>query len=116
MPTTVNIHMIGDSLCIPILAMMTLSAFNQPMPSFETYLLFAATFTWTKFSGAGLPGGTIFVMIPVLESILHFTPEMSALITLLYILIDPIATTGNVVGNNLFVIHFQKAYRRLVRL
>ena len=112
MPATVNIHMIGDTICIPILAMILLMAFGHPMPDIATYLIFAATFTITKFSGAGVPGGSILIMIPVLESCLGFTSEMSALITICYMLIDPIATSGNVIGNNLFVIHFNKLYGR----
>ena len=110
MPATVNIHMIGDSICIPILAMIMLMAFGYPMPSLHTYLVFAVMFVITKFSGAGVPGGSILVMIPILESYLGFTPEMVALITICYILLDPICTTGNVIGNNLFVIHFSKLY------
>ncbi len=112
MPATANIHMIGDSLCIPIMAMMMLLAFHMPMPTLGAYLFFAAKFTWTKFSGAGVPGGSILVMIPVLESTLGFTPEMTALITVFYMLIDPITTTGNVIGNNIFVIHFHKIYEK----
>lgn len=110
MPATVNIHMIGDSICIPILAMILLLAFGIPMPSISSYLVFAATFTITKFSGAAVPGGSILIMIPVLESCLGFTTEMVALITICYMLIDPITTSGNVLGNNIFVMHFNKLY------
>jgi hypothetical protein len=31
----------------------------------------------TKFSGAGVPGGTVFIMIPLMVDIFNFTPEMS---------------------------------------
>ena len=110
MPATVNIHMIGDSICIPVLAMIILAAFGHPMPTLTAYLIFAASFVVTKFSGAGVPGGSVLVMIPVLENYLGFNSEMTALITICYILLDPICTTGNVVGNNLFVIHFNKLY------
>ncbi len=110
MPATVNIHMIGDSICIPILAMILLVAFGHPIPSLYSYFIFAITFVVTKFSGAGVPGGSILVMIPVLEGCLGFLPEMVALITICYMLLDPICTIGNVVGNNLFVIHFNKLY------
>ena len=110
MPATSNTHMIGDSICIPILAMILLLAFGHPMPSINTYFIFALTFVITKFSGAGIPGGSILIMIPVLESCLGFTPEMIALITICYMLLDPITSTGNVIGNNIFVIHFNKLY------
>ncbi len=110
MPATVNIHMIGDSIIIPTMAMILLMAFGHTMPDPQTYLIFAMTFVITKFSGAGVPGGSILVMIPVLESCLGFTAEMTALITICYMLLDPICTSGNVTGNNLFVIHFNKLY------
>ncbi len=110
MPATVNIHMIGDSICIPIMAMILLMAFGHSIPSLYTYLIFTITFVITKFSGAGVPGGSVLVMLPVLETCLGFTPEMSALITICYMLLDPICTSGNVIGNNLFVIHFNKLY------
>lgn len=115
MPTTVNTHMIGDSICIPMMAMIMIIAFGKPIPSLEEYLIFAFMFTLTKFSGAGVPGGSILVMIPVLEKYLSFSPEMVILITICYMLIDPIATSGNVIGNNLFVIHFNKFYMFLTK-
>ncbi len=113
MPATANIHMIGDAICIPIMAMIMLLLFNQQIPSLHNYLVFALFFVITKFSGAGVPGGSILVMIPVLEKYLGFTPEMVGIITIFYMLIDPIATLGNVLGNNLFVILFSKIYGRV---
>ena len=112
-PATASTHMIGDSICIPIVAMILLSAFGVPMPSLASYLTFALSFVITKFSGAGVPGGSILIMIPVLESCLNFSPEMTALITVFYMLLDPICTSGNVVGNNIFVIYFTKIYIKL---
>jgi Na+/H+-dicarboxylate symporter len=116
MPATANVHMIGDSICIPILSMILLTAFGHQMPTFSAYLIFAVTFVITKFSGAGVPGGSILVMLPVLESCLGFTSEMAALITICYMLLDPICSTGNVVGNNIFVIHFSKLYEFIIKL
>ena len=115
-PATVNIHMIGDSICIPILAMILMAAFGLQAPSLEAYLIFAGMFVVTKFSGAAVPGGSILIMIPILEGYLGFTPEMTALITICYIFLDPICSCGNVIGNNLFVIHFDKLYGRILRI
>lgn len=115
-PATANIHMIGDGICIPIIAMIMLLLFNQPLPSLNDYLVFALFFVITKFSGAGVPGGSILVMVPVLEKYLGFTPEMSGIITIFYMLVDPITTLGNVLGNNIFVILFSKLYNKAYRL
>ncbi len=101
-PTTVNIHLIGDCFAIPIFAFAVMKSFGIACPSFLTYLPFAYLFVLAKFSVAAIPGGGIIVMLPILESQLGFTPEMSSLITALYILFDPIITTANITGNGAF--------------
>ncbi len=112
-PATVNIHLIGDCLAIPIFAFAVLKNFQIPDPSFFTYTLFAAFFVMAKFSVAAIPGGGIIVMLPVLESYLGFTPEMLSLITALYILFDPVITFSNVLGNGAFVQVLDKMYNKI---
>ncbi len=104
---TVNIHMIGDCVFIPFLAVIVTRIFGLTITNDQIYL-FAFTFMITKFSGAGVPGGTILIMAPALEKIFFFSSEMVGLITSLYIIIDPIATSGSVFANNVFVIIFDK--------
>lgn len=113
MPTTMNIHMIGDSICIPIMAVIILRTFGFAPPELYQYGIFIFAFIITKFSGAGLPSGSIIVMIPVLENNLGFTPEMIGLITTFYMITDPIITSANVIGNNLFVMYFNKLIIKL---
>ncbi len=103
-PTTVNIHLIGDCFSIPIFAFAVLSSFGMPEPSVSSYLIFAGYFVLAKFSVAAIPGGGILVMLPLLESYLGFTPEMASLITALYILFDPVITSANVFGNGAFAL------------
>jgi Na+/H+-dicarboxylate symporter len=103
-PFTVNIHMIGDSLAIPIMAMAILFSFGHPLPAFEQYLFFACYFVLCRLAVAAVPGGGILVVLPILESYLGFSPEMSALITTLFVLFDPFATAVNVIGNGGFAI------------
>jgi Na+/H+-dicarboxylate symporter len=107
-PTTVNIHLIGDCFAIPIFAFAVMKSFHIPEPSFFTYLSFAFYFVIAKFSVAAIPGGGIIVMLPILENILGFTPEMSSLITALYILFDPIITSANITGNGAFAMSLNK--------
>ena len=107
MPVTVNIHMIGDCIIIPFLIVIVLNIFGFSLPT-EKIPLFAFLFMVTKFSGAGVPGGTVFIMVPLMVDIFNFTPEMSLLITSMYIVIDPFATSTSVITNNLFVIIIDK--------
>lgn len=115
MPISLNFHMVGDTICIPILAVIILTSFSFPMPSFTTYLFFGFCFVLNKFAGAGIPGGTIMVSLPILQHYLGFSEEMLALIAALYMLIDPITTLGNVTANNFLVIFIKKAWGRVTK-
>ncbi|AIL64859.1 Glutamate-aspartate carrier protein [Rickettsiales bacterium Ac37b] len=111
-PTTMNIHMVGDTICIPIMSILLMNFYGIEV-SLQQILIFACYFTLTKFSGAGIPGGTIFIMLPVLEKTLGFTAEMCSLITSMYIIIDCITSSSNVVGNNIFAIYLYPLYKKL---
>ena len=115
MPISINFHMVGDTICIPILAIIILNSFSCPMPTLSTYLIFGICFVLNKFAGAGIPGGTIMVSLPILQHYLGFSEEMLALIAAFYMLIDPITTTGNVTANNFLVIFIKKAWGRITR-
>ncbi|MCX6990382.1 MAG: cation:dicarboxylase symporter family transporter [Chlamydiae bacterium] len=114
-PATVNIHLIGDCLAIPLFAFAVLKNFSLPEPSLIQYSLFAVFFVLAKFSVAAIPGGGIIVMLPILESYLGFTPEMLSLITALYILFDPVITTANVLGNGAFSQGIDRFYNFITR-
>ncbi len=108
-PATVNVHLIGDCFAIPILAYAILKSFNVQEPLLLSYLIFTFYFVLAKFSVAGVPGGGIIVMLPVLESYLGFTGPMLSLITAMYILFDPVITSANVLGNGGFALVIDKA-------
>ena len=71
---------------------------------------FAFYFVLAKFAVAAVPGGGVLVMLPVLEQHLGFNPMMLSLITTLYIIIDPLITSANVMGNGAFAMFFSKVY------
>jgi Na+/H+-dicarboxylate symporter len=107
-PISMNLHMLGDTICIPVMTLIIMTGFGFPLPSFSEFAIFGVYFILNKFAGAGIPGGTIMVTLSVLQSVFHFTPEMTGLITTVYMVFDPVATTGNVTANGLFVIFIQK--------
>jgi Na+/H+-dicarboxylate symporter len=108
MPLTLNFHMLGDTIIVPVLAMTVMLAFNHPLPSAHSYMAFGALFIANKFAGGGVPSGTIMVTIPLLKDLFGFDDAMVAFTMAFYGVIDPIATAGNVTANNFFVIIFQK--------
>ncbi len=107
-PVTVNIHLVGDCIAIPILAYAVIKSFGLPEPALMTYLIFVFYFILAKFSVAAIPGGGILVMLPILENYLGFNGEMLSLITALYILFDPVITSANVLGNGAFALLIDK--------
>lgn len=109
-PATVNIHLIGDSIAIPTMALAIMMNFLGVLPDISVYLIFAFYFVVNKFAVAAVPGGGIIVMMPVLQQYLGFTDEMLSLITMLYIIFDPIITSVNVGGNGAFAMLFTKVY------
>lgn len=99
---TVNIHLLGDCLSIPLLAYALLKHYGMPEPSLASYFVFTIFFVIAKFSVAAVPAGGIIVMVPILEKYLGFTSEMSSLIIAIYAIFDPFVTSFNVLGNGAF--------------
>lgn len=112
-PATLNIHLMGDCLGIPFLAMATLLAFGQGLPDVSQYLTFALYFVLSRFAVVCVPGGCIFMILPLMETYLGFNGEMATLLAALCILLDPITTSVNVSGNGAFAILFSQLYNRL---
>lgn len=98
-PSTVNIHLLGDCIAISLLAYAILKHYGLPEPSLSEYFIFTCFFVLAKFSVAAVPAGGVIVMTPILEKYLSFTPEMSTLLIAIYVLFDPLITGFNVLGN-----------------
>lgn len=111
-PTTSNIHMLGDDLTIVMTAMALLTMFGHPTPDLMSFTLFAAAFCVAKLSCVGVPGASVLVILPVLQNYLQFSPEMITVLTTIYILQDSFGTTANVMGNGAFALLIQRALGR----
>lgn len=114
-PAIINIHTIGSAIGIPILSLATLITFGMPMPSMSVFIIFALYTALAKYAVAGVPGGVIIVVAPLLEAHLGFTSDMIGLITAIYLICDPFGTTANVTANGIFPILFTKLHQRLTR-
>ena len=99
-PSTINIHLIGDCFAIPTLAFAIMKTFDMPLPDIMTFLTFTGYFVLAKFSVAGVPGGGVLVMLPIIEKCFNFSGNKLSLIVALYILFDPIITCVNILGNS----------------
>jgi Na+/H+-dicarboxylate symporter len=110
--STVNIHLLGDSIAVPLLVLMTAQQFGFPLPSPSQYLVFSLFFVATKFAAAAVPGGGILVLLAFFKSSLGFSSEMVSLITAVYLLLDSVSTSANVGGNGAFAMLFCQGWRK----
>lgn len=113
--STVNIHLMGVGIAIPIMAMSVLIYLGHPFPSLLVYSIFALHLIMAKFSVAAIPGGSMVIAIPILQEYLGFTSDMSALMLSLYVLIDPFSTTTNVLGNGAFSLMMTKLFNPMFK-
>ncbi len=112
-PILANIHLLGDAISTPILALVTLFIFKGVLPDPAVYSVFVAYFCINMLAVAGIPGGGIIVMIPILKMVLGFDDMMISIITTLYFLQDGLGTAGNVMGDGALMIIINKILKRL---
>lgn len=112
-PSTVNIHLVGDCFFIPMIALAVMTSFGMELPNAYYYLPFAFRFVLAKFAVAAVPGGGVLVMLPIMQSYLGLNSDMLALVTALYVLFDPIITSCNVTGNGAMAIIFDRLAKKL---
>lgn len=107
-PATANIHMLGDDITITVMALTLMSIFGMPWPDLAAFIPYAFAFSIAKLSCVGVPGASVFVVLPVLQSYFGFTPEMITIVTTLYVLQDAFGTAMNVMGNGAFSLVLQR--------
>ncbi|MFN7663171.1 MAG: cation:dicarboxylate symporter family transporter [Alphaproteobacteria bacterium] len=109
-PAAVNVHHVGDGIVLPIVMMATLLTFGMPLPDFSTYLMFSLYYLVLKFGSAGVPGGGVMVMMPILQGLMGFDPTMQGFVMGLYMLFDPFITVTNVMCNGAAAIGFAHVF------
>jgi Na+/H+-dicarboxylate symporter len=112
-PILANIHLLGDAISTPMLALVTLFIFQGTLPDPAIYTVFVCYFCINMLAVAGIPGGGIIVMIPILKAVLGFDDMMISIITTLYFLQDGLGTAGNVMGDGALMIIINRILKRL---
>lgn len=112
-PATTNIQQIGDVIINCFLCFLIYRQFNGVNPDIWTWMHFSLVFVLARFGTAAVLGGAIFIMIPIYEAQLGFTPEMIAIILAFNVILDPIVTSANVMANGALCAVFEKVWRKL---
>lgn len=111
-PATANVHMIGDGINITLTALALLVMSGMPLPSFTGFLAYVGAYVVTKFSGSGVPGGGMIILLPVVEKHLGLSSELCSLVATLYILQDSLMTASNVAGNGALALIANKLFAK----
>ena len=114
-PATTNIQQIGDCITNSFLCALIYSHFYGTSPDIITFAIFSGVFVLARFSTAAVLGGAIFIMLPIYETYLNFTPEMIAIILALNVFLDPFVTSSNVVANGALCRVFEIVWQRVTR-
>lgn len=112
-PTSSNMHMIGDDITITITALAVLTLHHKGIPNFIDFLPFVLGFCLAKLACVGIAGASLLVVLPVLKEHLGFSAEMVSLITTLYVLHDSFGTFHNVMGNGAFAILVERVFKKI---
>ncbi|MBS0629280.1 MAG: cation:dicarboxylase symporter family transporter [Verrucomicrobia bacterium] len=115
-PATTNIQQIGDCIINTFLCFLIYNHFYGHPPDLNTLVNFTVMFVLARFATAAVIGGAIFIMLPIYETYLSFTPEMIAIILAFNVILDPIVTSSNVMANGALCRVFERVWMGLQRL
>jgi Na+/H+-dicarboxylate symporter len=110
-PTTANMHLLGDCFALPIIGLALMMSFGYGLPTLGKYLVFTLYGVVAKFAAAGIPGGSAIIFAPLFEAVFGFSGEMLSAVTAIYVLFDPFATSANVFGHGVLASVFEKISR-----
>jgi Na+/H+-dicarboxylate symporter len=105
----------GDGLSITITAMALLLMSGQGLPSWSAFLMYMMYYCIVKFSAAGVPGGGVIVILPVVRDYLGLDEATTSLLATIYMLQDPILTSANVMGNGAFAMVTHRLLKPFLR-
>jgi Na+/H+-dicarboxylate symporter len=109
---TANIHVIGDGITITFTSLALLYFSHVPLPDLLNFMPYIFFFSLANLSCIGIPGGSIFIILPILQKYLGLSYELSSILTTIYILQDPISTSTNVLGNGAFGVFLSKIFKK----
>lgn len=112
-PATTNIQLIGDCIFNAYLILVLIKTFGLEYPSFLQWMNFTFWYVLARFGTSAVLGGVLFVVLPLYEGILGFTPEMIAIVWAFNVLADPLITCANVIGNSGLCLVFERIWGKL---
>ena len=110
-PLCATIHMAGSMLKIVACA-LAIMIMNGHAYDFGMFMGFICMLGITMVAAPGVPGGAIMASLPILGSMLGFTPNEQGLMTALYIAMDSFGTACNVTGDGAIALIIDKIFKK----
>lgn len=107
-PTTVNVHAIGDVIDVALCGLALLLISGGVLPNIMQYSVFAFYLCIAQFSCVSIPGGGIIIMTAILQKYLGLSAEATMLLTSIYFLQEPFLTASSVTYNGAFTIFLKR--------
>ncbi len=112
-PATINIQQVGDCITHAFLCFVIYTQFFGSPPPLQMWFTFTFIFVLARFATAAVLGGAVFIMLPIYEQYLHFTPDMIAIILALNVVLDPFITSSNVLANGGLCRVFERVWAKI---
>ncbi|PIZ33017.1 MAG: hypothetical protein COY39_03625 [Alphaproteobacteria bacterium CG_4_10_14_0_8_um_filter_37_21] len=115
-PATTNIQQIGDCLFNAYLIFVMMDTFGMEPLSFAQWGYFVFWYVLARYAMPAMLGAAMFVLYPLYESILGFSPEMLAVLLAINVLIDPLITSANVLSNSGLCVVFENFWAKIQKI
>lgn len=110
-PLCSNVHMCGSVIKLATTAVAVAYMMGTPI-SFPLFLNFVLMLGIATVASPGVMSGVLMASVGFLESILGFTPEMTALLMTIYLALDGYGPACNVTGDGAIALGLDRFFRR----
>ena len=110
-PLCSTVHMCGSTIKLAVSAIAVAYIFGVPVP-FAVYVNFVLMQGIAAVAAPGVMGGVLMASVGLLESIMGFTPDQTALVMTLYLALDGYGPGCNVTGDGAIAIIIDKLFKK----
>ena len=112
-PLCSTVHMCGSTIKLAVSAIAVAYIFGVPVP-FGVYVNFVLMQGIAAVAAPGVMGGVLMASVGLLESIMGFTPDQTALVMTLYLALDGYGPGCNVTGDGAIAIIIDKIFGKKI--
>ncbi len=110
-PLCSTVHMCGSTIKLAVSAIAVAYIFGVEVP-FPVYAHFALMQGIAAVAAPGVMGGVLMASVGLLESIMGFTPDQTALVMTLYLALDGYGPGCNVTGDGAIALVIDKIFKK----